>query len=49
MLLSGHHFIHYVSKLAVQLDFELNKSRVQQVSTDLIGEPVARSSSLIAD
>jgi radical SAM superfamily enzyme YgiQ (UPF0313 family) len=49
MLLSGHHFIHYVSKLAVQLDSALDKSRIQQVSTDLICESVARSSALIAD
>jgi radical SAM superfamily enzyme YgiQ (UPF0313 family) len=49
MLLSGHHFIHYVSKLAVQLDLELGKSRVQQAGTDLICEPVARPSALIAD
>jgi radical SAM superfamily enzyme YgiQ (UPF0313 family) len=49
MLLSGHHFIHYVRNLAVQLDFALDKSRIPQVSTDLICESLARSSALIPD
>ena len=49
MLISGHHFIHYARNLAVQLDSELDKSRIQQVSPDLICESAAPSSALIAD
>jgi len=49
MLLSGHHFIHYVSKLAAQLDCELEKARIPHVSTVLICESAALSSDLIAD
>jgi len=49
MLLSGHHFIHYVRKLAVQLGAELDKSRIQQVSTDLVCESPLRSPTLITD
>jgi radical SAM superfamily enzyme YgiQ (UPF0313 family) len=49
MLISGHHFIHYARNLAVQLDSELEKSRIQQVSPDLICESTAPSADLIAD
>ena len=49
MLLSGHHFIHYARNLAVQLEAELHKSRIQQVSPDLICESTAPSADLIAD
>jgi len=49
MLISGHHFIHYARNLTVQLDSELDESRIQQVSADLIGGSAARSSALIAD
>ena len=44
MLLSGHHFIHYAGKLAVQLDAELYKSRIQRRTPELICESAATAS-----
>jgi len=47
MLISGHHFIHYAGNLAVQLEAELHKSRIQQGGTDLICRSEVRPSALI--
>jgi len=49
MLLSGHHFIHYVRKLAIQLDSALDRSRIPQASADWVCEPVACPSALMTD
>jgi len=49
MLLSGHHFIHYAGNLAVQLEAELHKSRVPQVSADLVYGSQAPASALITE
>ncbi|HEV2177184.1 MAG TPA: radical SAM protein [Terriglobia bacterium] len=48
MLLSGHHFIRYAGNLVVQLEAELEKSRVQRGAADLICNSAVRSSASIA-
>lgn len=47
ILLSGHHFIRYARNLVVQLEAELDKSRIQRGSTDLICRSAVRSSASI--
>jgi radical SAM superfamily enzyme YgiQ (UPF0313 family) len=42
MLLSGHHFIRYARNLVVQLEADLDKSRIQRGSTDLICSSAVR-------
>ncbi len=49
MLISGHHFINYASKLAVQLGAELDKTRFQQVCAEMVYESEASSSALITE
>jgi len=43
MLLSGHHFIRYARNVVVQLESELDKSRVQRGSADLICDSITAS------
>jgi len=43
ILLSGHHFIRYARNLVVQLESELDRSRIHQGSTDLICGSALRS------
>ena len=47
MLLSGHHFIRYARNVVVQLESELDKSRVQRGSADLICRSAVRFSASI--
>ncbi len=47
ILLSGHHFIRYARNLVAQLESELDKSRIQRGSTDLICRSAVRSSASI--
>jgi len=44
MLLSGHHFIRYARNVVVQLESELDKSRIQRGSADLICRSAVRFS-----
>jgi radical SAM superfamily enzyme YgiQ (UPF0313 family) len=47
MLLSGHHFIRYARNVVVQLESELDKSRIQRGSADLICRSAVRFSASI--
>ena len=47
ILLSGHHFIRYARNVVVQLESELDKSRIQRGSADLICRSAVRFSASI--
>ena len=48
MLLSGHHFIRYARNVVVQLESELDKSRIQRGNSDLICRSAVRFSASIS-
>ena len=48
MLLSGHHFIRYARNVVVQLESELDKSRIQRGNADLICRSAVRFSASIS-